>query len=143
MEKMDQIFSTFFTTKAQGNRMELATSRSIVASHGGQLWAAPTVGGGKFSFHTTATGRNRCPWLPETLLSSFVPFGSNGSEIRNTCSCKLLKRLALAQPHIGHPSNPGQSTNQTAAGHIEPQLGFSCSLSGSVFSAVRTDASPA
>jgi PAS domain S-box-containing protein len=50
MEKMDQIFSAFYTTKPQGSGMGLAISRSIVESHGGRLWATPNDGRGT-TFH--------------------------------------------------------------------------------------------
>jgi PAS domain S-box-containing protein len=45
-EKMDQIFSAFFSTKPQGSGMGLSISRSIVESHGGRLWATANNGRG-------------------------------------------------------------------------------------------------
>jgi signal transduction histidine kinase len=55
-ENIDKIFNAFFTTKSQGTGLGLAITRSIVESHGGNIWATPNSGGGA-TFHFTLPTR--------------------------------------------------------------------------------------
>jgi len=55
-ENIDQIFGSFFTTKAEGMGMGLAICRSIIESHGGRLWASPGHPRGAVFRFTLPTG---------------------------------------------------------------------------------------
>jgi signal transduction histidine kinase len=58
----DKIFNAFFTTKPHGTGMGLRISRSIVASHGGRLWAADNPPrGARFCFTLPANGATYDP----------------------------------------------------------------------------------
>ena len=43
----DSIFDAFFTSTSQGAGLRLAITRSIVASHGGRIWASANSGAGE------------------------------------------------------------------------------------------------
>lgn len=50
-----KIFEAFFTTKPHGTGMGLAISRTIIESHGGQLWATSNPEGGSTFYFTLPT----------------------------------------------------------------------------------------
>jgi signal transduction histidine kinase len=70
IEKMDRIFSAFFTNKPQDSGMGLAISRSIVESHGGQLWASANDEVQPFISARRSGSRIHGPRLPKASGSS-------------------------------------------------------------------------
>ena len=55
-DNVDKIFDAFFTTKVQGTGLGLAITGSIIASHGGRIWATPNSGrGATFPFTLPST----------------------------------------------------------------------------------------
>ncbi len=49
-EDCERVFAPFFTTKGKGLGLGLSISRSLIAAHGGSLWATPGAGHGT-AFH--------------------------------------------------------------------------------------------
>ena len=67
---MPQLFDSLFSTKAEGMGLGLPIARTIVAAHGGQIWAENAPGGGALFRFTLRTARE-----PGAVLTA--PQGSN------------------------------------------------------------------
>jgi C4-dicarboxylate-specific signal transduction histidine kinase len=62
---LDRLFDAFYTTKPDGMGIGLAVSRTIIESHGGQLWASPNVPkGAVFQFRLPTNDEGRLPSTP-------------------------------------------------------------------------------
>ena len=46
VEKLNDVFDTFYTTKRSGTGLGLSIARTIVETYGGKIWAENRVGGG-------------------------------------------------------------------------------------------------
>jgi PAS domain S-box-containing protein len=55
-EHLERVFAPFYTTKTSGIGMGLSICRSIIAAHGGQLWAKPNCPRGAIFQFTLPTG---------------------------------------------------------------------------------------
>ena len=67
VDKADQIFDSFFTTKSQGSGMGLSISKSIIESQGGRIWANGDGGcGATFHFTLSAAPADKdvIKWTP-------------------------------------------------------------------------------
>jgi PAS domain S-box-containing protein len=60
-ENADRLFNAFFTTKSSGMGMGLSICRSIIAAHGGRLWAAPNLPHGAIFHFTLPVHRENAP----------------------------------------------------------------------------------
>jgi PAS domain S-box-containing protein len=97
-ENLSKIFDPFFTTKKNGMGFGLATSFSIIQSHGGYLTVESTVGEGtRFYFFLPAAGESPPPTVesPERRLICDCPSYSWPCCARHRCParpCRMTRR---------------------------------------------------
>jgi hypothetical protein len=87
---LERVFETFYTTKSSGTGMGLSISRSIVAAHGGRLWAdvnAPR--GAVFRFTLPAAGKDS-----RILLGRTAGPQRRAEALQQTCLVNGLSKVA-------------------------------------------------
>lgn len=91
---LKKIFDPYFTTKANGSGLGLASTHSIVARHGGLILASSTVGqGSTFTVYLPSTLRS----LPEvTYEVDEAPAETNGGSVLIMDDEEMIRDLAAA-----------------------------------------------
>jgi C4-dicarboxylate-specific signal transduction histidine kinase len=70
--EFEKLFEPYYTTKRNGLGLGLSISRTIVAAHGGRIWAVNNPGAGA-TFCFTLPAVNREPDTPDSLINALGP----------------------------------------------------------------------
>jgi len=78
-EQLDQMFTAFYSTKAQGLGIGLAISRKIAEQHGGRRGAVPHAGpGAPVQFTLRTEPEEGASQYPKSASASWTPWKGEG-----------------------------------------------------------------
>jgi len=122
LEGVRRVFEPFYTTKAEGVGMGLTTSRSIIKSHGGSLWAVANVDdGATFRFRIPLSA----PSMAEQSHASRVLIVDDHEELRRS-----ITRLVRAWGHKVAVAEDGPSAIAVAQSFLPDFAILDISLRG-------------